>query len=171
MIDFVSKWFILFPSRVTVWIMEERWDEVYNFLFQGIYPSGLNKSQKLNLRRYSDKFTLDGECLKCIWINLAIDRLTKCLLLKWFCIVDGELFVGKRRAIKSKKVARKIFEEFHCTPKGCHPGILKTRAAISSRFYWKGMSIDIDNWVCLLRVFFLLSTPSPVFLLTTVVTI
>ena len=26
-------------------------------------------------------------------------------------------------------------------------GILKTRAAMSSRFYWLGMTVDINNWV------------------------
>lgn len=52
--------------------MEERWDEVYNFLSHGIYPPGLNKSQKLNLRRYSEKFVVDGEYQKFIQMELLI---------------------------------------------------------------------------------------------------
>ena len=59
---------------------------------------------------------------------------------------EGELYVGGRRAIKSKEDARKLFTEFH-SPNGGHMGILKTRAAMSSRFYWLGMTVDINNWV------------------------
>ncbi|XP_040060716.2 uncharacterized protein LOC120835655 isoform X1 [Gasterosteus aculeatus] len=99
--------------------MEEKWEEVHKYLSEGLYPSGYGKSQKLNLRRYSEKFTLK----------------------------NGELFIGERRAIKLKADAKKIFVEFHDSPMGGHSGIIKTRHAISSRFYWKGMSIDIDAWV------------------------
>jgi hypothetical protein len=60
---------------------------------------------------------------------------------------EGELYVGSRRAIKSKEEARQLFIEFHSSPIGGHTGILKTRTAISSRFYWPGMSVDINNCV------------------------
>ena len=60
---------------------------------------------------------------------------------------EGELYVRGRRAIKSKEDARKLFTEFHSSPIGGHTGILKTRTAMSSRFYWLGMSVDINNWV------------------------
>ena len=60
---------------------------------------------------------------------------------------EGELYVGSRRAIKSKEEARQLFIEFHSSPMGGHTGILKTCTAISSRFYWLGMSVDINNWI------------------------
>ena len=60
---------------------------------------------------------------------------------------EGELYVGSRRAIKSKEEARQLFIEFHSSPMGGHTGFLKTCRAISSRFYWLGMSVDINNWV------------------------
>jgi len=43
--------------------------------------------------------------------------------------------------------ANKIFEEFHASSIGAHTGQKKTRDAISLRFYWPGMSQDIDTWV------------------------
>uniref|UniRef100_A0A3Q3L9J3 Integrase catalytic domain-containing protein n=1 Tax=Mastacembelus armatus TaxID=205130 RepID=A0A3Q3L9J3_9TELE len=85
-----------------------RWDNLYKFISLGSYPDGYNKSQKLNLRRHASKFT----------------------------VKDGDLFFEKRRAIKTKEEARKLFREFHSSPYGGHSGILKTRTAMCSRFYW-----------------------------------
>ncbi|XP_053573366.1 phosphopantothenoylcysteine decarboxylase isoform X2 [Bombina bombina] len=99
--------------------MEKKWEEVFNFLSVGVYPSGYNKSQKLNLRRHASKFT----------------------------IKDGELFFGSRRAIKTKEEARMLFTEFHSPPFGGHSGIVKTRTAMCAKFYWHGMTIDVDSWV------------------------
>ncbi|KAL7849620.1 hypothetical protein SRHO_G00212430 [Serrasalmus rhombeus] len=99
-------------------VMEEKWENVYTLLSVGLYPTGYNKSQRQNLRRYAPKFHLK----------------------------DGELFNGKRKAIKNKEVAKNLFKEFHSSPMGGHTGIIKTRNAICSRFYWQGMSVDIDNW-------------------------
>lgn len=62
--------------------------------------------------------------------------------------VDGELLYSNRRVVKEKQEARRLFEEFHSAPIGGHTGIIKTRVAMSSRFYWQGMSVDIENWVC-----------------------
>lgn len=31
-----------------------------------------------------------------------------------------------------------------------HTGIGKMRAAICARFYWYGMCVDIENWVCVI---------------------
>ncbi|RXN14934.1 gag-pol fusion [Labeo rohita] len=38
-------------------------------------------------------------------------------------------------------------DEFHASPYGAHCGTEKTKLAISSRFYWPGMGVDIDKWV------------------------
>ncbi|XP_048879105.1 MORC family CW-type zinc finger protein 3-like isoform X1 [Brienomyrus brachyistius] len=99
--------------------MEKKWEEVYDFLSLRTYPSGYSKSQKLNLRRYASKFTVKG----------------------------GDIFYGSRRAIKTKEEAKMLFKEFHFSAMGGHSGVLKTRSAMCSRFYWLGMSIDVQNWV------------------------
>ncbi|XP_055008607.1 uncharacterized protein LOC110161145 isoform X2 [Boleophthalmus pectinirostris] len=97
----------------------ERCNEVFDYLSRGKYPDGYNKSQKLSLKRYAQKFT----------------------------IKEGQLFYGNRRVIHTRTEARSLFSEFHSSPVGGHAGIIKTRSAICSRFYWLGMSVDIDRWV------------------------
>ncbi len=49
-----------------------------------------------------------------------------------------------------KKSAQYIFEELHSSPIGAHCGIQKTLDAISKRFYWPGMSVDIKKWASLI---------------------
>ncbi|KAG9283640.1 hypothetical protein AMEX_G2427 [Astyanax mexicanus] len=100
--------------------MEEKWDTIYAFLAVGTYPNAYNKSQRQNLRRYASKFQ----------------------------VKDGDLFFEmKRKVIKKKEDARVMFEEFHSSPIGGHSGVMKTRSAMCARFYWPGMTIDIENWV------------------------
>ncbi|XP_023696748.2 52 kDa repressor of the inhibitor of the protein kinase-like isoform X1 [Paramormyrops kingsleyae] len=99
--------------------MENKWEELFTFLSVGAYPPGYDKSQRLSLRRYASKFTLQ----------------------------EGQLFFGTRRAIRTKEEARMLFKEFHSSPLGGHTGVLKTRSAMCSRFYWHGMTVDVDNWV------------------------
>ena len=66
---------------------------------------------------------------------------------------DGELLFGShRRVIKTKEEAMNLFKEFHASPIGGHTGTLKTQAAICSRFYWYGMTVDIGKLVCSLSV-------------------
>uniref|UniRef100_A0A3B5L8T8 Gypsy retrotransposon integrase-like protein 1 n=1 Tax=Xiphophorus couchianus TaxID=32473 RepID=A0A3B5L8T8_9TELE len=68
-----------------------------------------------------------------------------------FTIHAGDLFYGalpERRAIRSKEEAWNLFKEFHASPMGGHTGIVKTRIAMCSRFYWPGMTADIEKWVC-----------------------
>ena len=42
--------------------MEEKWEHVFLFMSEGQYPPAFTKAQKLNLKRYSQKFTLKAEC-------------------------------------------------------------------------------------------------------------
>lgn len=99
--------------------MEKKWEVVSNFLSVGAYPSGFSKNEKRNLRKYASKFRLN----------------------------DGKLFYGKQRAIQTKEEAKKIFMDFHISPTGGHTGIIKTRSAVCSRYYWNRMTVEIDNWV------------------------
>ncbi|XP_060771057.1 zinc finger protein 837-like isoform X8 [Neoarius graeffei] len=99
--------------------MEAKYDKIHGLLSLGSYPKDYDRTQRQNLRRYASKFSLR----------------------------DGELFFGTRRAIRGKEEARSIFEEFHASPMGGHTGIHKTRSALASRFYWFGMSVDIEKWI------------------------
>ncbi|CAI5670301.1 unnamed protein product [Oreochromis niloticus] len=99
--------------------MEKKWEEIYAFISAGSYPSGYDKAQRQNLRRYASKFQQK----------------------------DGELFVGTRKVVKTMDDARKIFHEFHSSPIGGHTGTHKTLNAVCSRFYWFGMTVDIKTWI------------------------
>lgn len=53
------------------------------------------------------------------------------------------------KVLRSAEEADAVFKEFHANPAGGHSGKEKTQDAISRRYYWPGMNIDIQNWVCL----------------------
>lgn len=54
----------------------------------------------------------------------------------------------KVKVLKGAEEAERIFVDFHASPTGAHCGQMKTIDAISRRFYWPGMSVDIKKWVC-----------------------
>lgn len=68
-------------------------------------------------------------------------------------LLDEVLHYIKKKAgalskvIQSKEKAKDIFREFHSSSIGAHCGVHKTLDAISKRFYWPGMSVDIKKWV------------------------
>lgn len=53
----------------------------------------------------------------------------------------------RRKVFVGQKEAKQIFSEFYASPYGAHCGTEKTKLAISARFYWPGMVVDIDKWV------------------------
>ncbi|XP_044132418.1 WD repeat and HMG-box DNA-binding protein 1 isoform X1 [Bufo gargarizans] len=99
--------------------MEKKYEEIFQFLSVGDYPSGYNKSQRQCFRNSTAKYT----------------------------IKEGKLFAGGKTVLKCKEEARRIFDEVHSAPIGGHSGIKKTRLAISSQFFWHGMTKDIENWI------------------------
>uniref|UniRef100_A0A8C5PB11 ribose-5-phosphate isomerase n=1 Tax=Leptobrachium leishanense TaxID=445787 RepID=A0A8C5PB11_9ANUR len=99
--------------------MERKWVEVFNVLSAGLYPVFYSKSKRYTLRSYASKFTLQGE----------------------------DLFFEDKKAVKSREEARALFEEFHIAPNGKHLGIGKSRRALCAKYYWFGMTRDIDKWV------------------------
>ncbi len=40
-----------------------------------------------------------------------------------------------------------LFLQFHISPIGSHNGKLKTRNTMCPRYYWPGMTADIEKWV------------------------
>ncbi|XP_023182738.1 copper homeostasis protein cutC homolog isoform X2 [Xiphophorus maculatus] len=99
--------------------MERKWEDIFFYLSQRSFPEEFRKAQKQNLRRYAAKFTLKEE----------------------------ELYFGNRKVVKTKEEAKELFKEFHISPTGSHMGIVKTRSAMCTKFYWHGMSVDVDKWV------------------------
>ncbi|XP_069051148.1 succinate-semialdehyde dehydrogenase, mitochondrial isoform X2 [Lepisosteus oculatus] len=103
--------------------MEEKISKIVNFLTSGEYPQGFSRSQKQNLRRLSEKFSVqDG---------------------KLFHISNGR----ERKVLTTVLETQDIFKECHVSAAGGHNGIVRTREAISARFYWPGMSKDIEKMV------------------------
>lgn len=99
--------------------MESQWDQIFYYLRDKTFPADFTKNQKSHLTKHAKKFR----------------------------VVDGELFFGNRKAVRERKTAWELFLQFHNAPSGSHAGMIKTRSAICSRFYWLGMTIDIDKWV------------------------
>ena len=53
----------------------------------------------------------------------------------------------KTKVVKGTEEANAIFKDFHDSSSGAHTGQRKNRDSISQRFFWPGMSADIDKWV------------------------
>ncbi|XP_050812794.1 nicotinate-nucleotide pyrophosphorylase [carboxylating] isoform X4 [Gopherus flavomarginatus] len=87
------------------------------------YPEGMNKAGRLNLRRFAANFSLE----------------------------DGTLFrTGRGRkviVVHTRNRALELFEQHHGGLWGGHQGIFKTRTALTTRYYWPGMTKDIVQWV------------------------
>ena len=47
---------------------------------------------------------------------------------------------------------RKIFDIFHNSNIGGHGGKTKTRYKIAEKYYWPGLSMDIEKWVRIILV-------------------
>ncbi len=70
-------------------------------------------------------------------------------------LIDGKLYhislknnvELRRKVVVGQKEANQIFLELHASPYGAHCGTERTKLAISARFYWPGMGVDIDKWV------------------------
>ncbi|XP_015254018.1 PREDICTED: uncharacterized protein LOC107100149 [Cyprinodon variegatus] len=122
MTDWRSRQFAIRHKKTTKTKMESKWDEIYNLVSEGSYPPTSTRGQRQTLRKFASKFTIHA----------------------------GHLFFGAsphRRAIKSREEAWSLFKEFHASPTGKHTGIVKTRISMCSRFFWPGMTSDIQKWV------------------------
>jgi len=74
-----------------------------------------------------------------------------------FCVISGIL---KRKVklfdktfyadiVKTEEEKREVFEIFHNSNIGGHGGTSKTRNKIAEKYYWPGLSKDVENWVSL----------------------
>lgn len=106
---------------------------------------------------YSSSHTVHIYFEKSITFNHRIVCFSSILNVVLYLFVGNDLFyVRLKDSISSRKVkvvkgaeeAERIFIDFHASPTGAHCGQIKTTDAISRRFYWPGMSVDIKKWVC-----------------------
>lgn len=88
----------------------------------GDYPVGLTKNQKKSVRRRASSIVVDN--------GKFYDRKQKKLVELVF--------------LTEEKV--RIFNQHHFSDRG-HFGWQKTWTAIANKFYWKGLSIDVKEWV------------------------
>ncbi|RXN13050.1 gag-pol fusion [Labeo rohita] len=102
-------------------------EQIFNYKTRGIYPFGIKKEQKYVIRRRSSNFQVDDD--------------------KLYHVSKKKNVELRRKVVVGRKEANQIFVEFHASPYGAHCGTEKTKLAISSRFYWPGMGVDIDKWV------------------------
>ncbi|XP_033905449.1 uncharacterized protein LOC117429729 isoform X1 [Acipenser ruthenus] len=103
--------------------MEQKVEAVYNYLQKKDYPNHFTKYQRQNLRRLASSYSLEENTL--------------------YHYTKGV----KQRVVRTVSEALDLFREFHDSAAGGHSGIKKTRHAFTSRFYWPGMSKDIEDWI------------------------
>ncbi|RXN33012.1 copper homeostasis cutC -like protein [Labeo rohita] len=108
-----------FASRNTIGIMEGRYEEVLHLLTNNEFPVRYNKTARQTLRRYAAKFR----------------------------VTDGMLYYGGRKAVKTKEECTALFCMSHISPVGNHCGKQKTRNALCEKYYWPGMTADIEKWI------------------------
>ncbi|KAK7156031.1 hypothetical protein R3I94_006184 [Phoxinus phoxinus] len=98
------------------------------FLLHGQFPEGADKHQRFAVKRKASNFSVIEDQL-------------------YYKRRKGTLLETSSKVVSTAEEADTIFQEFHCGDISGHPGQLKTRDAISQRFYWPGMSTDIEKWV------------------------
>ncbi|KAH1171082.1 hypothetical protein KIL84_006700 [Mauremys mutica] len=101
---------------------EEKVAHVLAYKRSNTYPEGMNKTDRRNLRRFSANFSLE----------------------------EGTLFYSAKErkvvVVHTMDQALQLFKQYHDSPQGGHVGKVKTRIALTSRYYWPGMTKDITGW-------------------------
>ncbi|XP_046550030.1 uncharacterized protein LOC124259859 [Haliotis rubra] len=102
---------------------------VYLYLKSGQYPPGLSDCDKRAVRKRAKSFSLTGDDLYFIeqWKKSNAED-------------DNAKQSVPRKVLISEEERRKTVLEAHIDPEGTHYGIEKTTNAVSSRFYWVGIS-------------------------------
>ncbi|XP_069506613.1 uncharacterized protein [Ambystoma mexicanum] len=102
--------------------------EIKNYKTTSTYPPGASKQEKLVIRRRASKFEVSGGDLYYVSFGK-----------------DGRKISSK--VVSTTEEANEIFVDFHASATGAHCGIRKTCHAISQRYYWPNMNMDICKWV------------------------
>ncbi|KAJ7309768.1 hypothetical protein JRQ81_007835 [Phrynocephalus forsythii] len=102
-----------------------KFEDIFRLLSEGCFPPGFCSIKKKNLRRYAQKFVVEGNCLYYV----------------------GPKKEEKREVVVDPERRRKVFLESHFTEIGSHLGQKKTIHRIQSRYYWLGIVKDVVDWI------------------------
>ncbi|XP_072908083.1 gypsy retrotransposon integrase-like protein 1 isoform X2 [Hemitrygon akajei] len=99
--------------------------DIQRYLSDGRFPPTFCPAKKKNLKRYAQKFLLEGGCL--YYVGPKKDE--------------------KREVVVDRERRRQIFLECHFSDVGCHLGQKKTVHRIQTRYYWLGIVKDVVDWI------------------------
>ncbi|XP_078410685.1 gypsy retrotransposon integrase-like protein 1 isoform X2 [Cetorhinus maximus] len=102
-----------------------KFSDIQRYLSDGRFPSTFCPAKKKNLKRYAQKFQLEGGCL--YYVGPKKDE--------------------KREVVADREKRRQIFLECHFSDIGSHLGQKKTVHRIQSRYYWLGIVKDVVDWI------------------------
>ncbi|XP_069038026.1 gypsy retrotransposon integrase-like protein 1 isoform X2 [Lepisosteus oculatus] len=102
-----------------------RLEDIYTFLAEGCYPQTMSPIRKKNLKRYAQKFIIEGGRLFYV----------------------GQKKEEKREVVIDAERKRQVFLECHFSDIGHHLGQKKTVHRIQSKYYWLGIVKDVVDWI------------------------
>uniref|UniRef100_A0A8C8RFB1 Gypsy retrotransposon integrase-like protein 1 n=1 Tax=Pelusios castaneus TaxID=367368 RepID=A0A8C8RFB1_9SAUR len=102
-----------------------KFEDIYRLLSQGCFPPSFCSIKRKNLKRYAQKFIIEGGCLYYV----------------------GPKKEEKREVVVDPERRRQVFLESHFTEIGNHLGQKKTVHRIQSRYYWLGIVKDVVEWI------------------------
>uniref|UniRef100_A0A7N4NUH2 Gypsy retrotransposon integrase-like protein 1 n=1 Tax=Sarcophilus harrisii TaxID=9305 RepID=A0A7N4NUH2_SARHA len=99
--------------------------DIRRLLADGAFPPAFGSIKRKNLKRYAQKFVLEGGRLYYV----------------------GATKAPKREVVVDPERRRQVFLESHFTESGHHLGQKKTAQRIQSRYYWLGIVKDVVDWI------------------------
>lgn len=102
-----------------------KFEDIYRLLAEGCFPPSFCSIKRKNLKRYAQKFIIEGGCLYYV----------------------GPKKEEKREVVVDPERRRQVFLESHFTEIGNHLGQKKTVHRIQSRYYWLGIVKDVVDWI------------------------
>ncbi|XP_041083285.1 uncharacterized protein zgc:113436 [Polyodon spathula] len=102
-----------------------KWEDIYTFLSEGCFRPTMSPIRKKNLKRYAQKFILEGGRLYYV----------------------GPKKEEKREVVIDPERKRQVFLESHFNDIGHHLGQKKTVHRIQSKYYWLGIVRDVVDWI------------------------
>ncbi|KAJ6656598.1 hypothetical protein lerEdw1_003485 [Lerista edwardsae] len=102
-----------------------KFEDIYRLLSEGCFPPAFCSIKRKNLKRYAQKFIVEGGCLYYV----------------------GPKKEEKREVVVDPERRRQVFLESHFTEIGNHLGQKKTVHRIQSRYYWLGIVKDVVDWI------------------------
>ncbi|KAL7986677.1 hypothetical protein Chor_012960 [Crotalus horridus] len=101
-----------------------KFEDIFRLLSEGCFPASFCSIKRKNLKRYAQKFIVEGGCLYYV----------------------GPKKEEKREVVVDLQRRRQVFLESHFTELGNHLGQKKTVHRIQSRYYWLGIVKDVVDW-------------------------